>query len=286
MHTAQLRSSDIIIIIHNPTMKLAILTLLFSGTTAFTFPQRAHCPSLRMSDYDDSYPSDSSEDAHFSVADEAATIDVDNKPSSAAEATVSSLMDYLPPSVTAGISAEDRASINEAILKLEALNPTEDPVYSSELNGVWTLRYAPRDISNFSLGAVSGGYSPGLLALGLAQKLPGALVELGELEICKCIPFFCSVELWIVGDVKYLVLSPILEVLGLLGMFNVKCSGHKHTSLHSLTSLLSFHIISNISSTTQNRSKNRHQTPRRIHRRSSSQSPPRCGLRIAFYRNL
>ena len=143
-----------------------------------------------MSDYDDSYPSDSSEDAHFSVEDEAATIDVDNKPSSAAEATVSSLMDYLPSSVTAGpINAEDRASINEAILKLEALNPTEDPVYSSELNGVWTLRYAPRDISNFSLGAVSGGYSPGLLALGLAQKLPAALVELGELEICKCVLF-------------------------------------------------------------------------------------------------
>lgn len=137
-----------------------------------------------MADYDDSYPSDSSEDAHFSVGDTA--IDVDNKPSSAAEATVSSLMDYLPSSITSGpISAEDRASINEAILKLEALNPTEDPVYSPSLNGVWTLRYAPRDLSNFSLGAVVGGYSPGLLALGLAQKLPSALVELGELEICE-----------------------------------------------------------------------------------------------------
>jgi hypothetical protein len=141
-----------------------------------------------MSDYDDSYPSDSSEDAHFSVAasDEKSTIDVDNKPSSAAEGTVSSLMDYLPSSITSGpISSEDKASINEAILKLEALNPTEDPVYSPMLNGVWILRYAPRDLSNFSLGAVSGGYSPGLLALGLAQKLPVALVELGELEICK-----------------------------------------------------------------------------------------------------
>ncbi|KAL3771660.1 hypothetical protein ACHAWO_001721 [Cyclotella atomus] len=170
-------------------MKLAILTLLLSTATSFTNPQprvATRTNPLRMSDYDDSYPSDSSEDAHFSVAasDEKSTIDVDNKPSSAAEATVSSLMDYLPSSITSGpISSEDKASINEAILKLEALNPTEDPVYSPMLNGVWILRYAPRDLSNFSLGAVSGGYSPGLLALGLAQKLPVALVELGELEI-------------------------------------------------------------------------------------------------------
>ena len=171
------------------TMKLTILAILLTGVSAFTIQPRASLPrtsSLRMSEYDDSFPSDSSDDSHFSVEDET-TIDVDNKPSSAAEATVSSLMDYLPSSVTSGpITAEDRASINEAILRLEALNPTEDPVYSSELNGVWNLRYAPRDLSNFSLGAVAGGFSPGLLALGLAQKLPAALVELGELEICKC----------------------------------------------------------------------------------------------------
>lgn len=169
-------------------MKLTIIAILLTGVSAFTIQPRTSLPrtsSLRMADYDDSFPSDSSDDSHFSVEDET-TIDVDNKPSSAAEATVSSLMDYLPSSVTSGpITAEDRASINEAILRLEALNPTEDPVYSPELNGVWTLRYAPRDLSNFSLGAVAGGFSPGLLALGLAQKLPAALVELGELEICK-----------------------------------------------------------------------------------------------------
>jgi hypothetical protein len=166
-------------------MKLFLFTTLLSGATAFNLPT-PQCSRRalisRMSDYDDSYPSDSSEDAHFTVPDEA--IDVDNKPSSAAESTVSSLMDYLPATITSGpISASDRASINEAILKLEALNPTQDPVYSNLLNGVWTLRYAPRDLSNLSIGAISEGYSPGLLALGLAQKLPSQLVELGDLEI-------------------------------------------------------------------------------------------------------
>ena len=37
-----------------------------------------------------------------------------------------------------------------------------------------------RDLALF---LYSGGYSPGLFALGLAQKLPSQLVELGDLEI-------------------------------------------------------------------------------------------------------
>eukprot|EP00804_Cyclotella_cryptica_P016635 CCRYP_001958-RA/>CCRYP_001958-RA protein AED:0.39 eAED:0.39 QI:201/0.5/0.33/1/0.5/0.33/3/0/262 len=173
-------------------MKLILVTAaLLSGATAFHLHPHTPCrvsrrpgTPLRMADYDDSFPSDSSEDTHFTVQDSDKAIDVENKPSSAAESTVSSLMDYLPSSITSGpISASDRAAINEAILKLEALNPTEDPVYSPLLNGVWNLRYAPRDLANLSLGAVNEGYSPGLLALGLAQKLPAALVELGELQI-------------------------------------------------------------------------------------------------------
>jgi len=147
---------------------------------------------LFMADYDDSYPSDSSEDTHFTV-EEDSTIDVQNKPSSAAESVVSSIMDFLPPSITSmgTITSSDRASINEAILKLEALNPTEDPVYSPLLNGVWILRYAggysdpkiPSPTRDLALFLYSGGYSPGLFALSLAQKLPSQLVELGDLEI-------------------------------------------------------------------------------------------------------
>jgi len=146
-----------------------------------------------LADYDDSYPSDSSEDTHFTV-DESATIDVDNKPSTATESIVTSILDYLPSSVASSgsVSSSTRASINEAILKLEALNPTEDPVYSPLLNGVWTLRYAggyssdwalPSPTREVALFLYSGGYSPGLFALSLAQKLPSQLVELGDLQI-------------------------------------------------------------------------------------------------------
>ena len=152
-------------------------------------------PALSMADYDDSYPSDSSEDTHFTVDAEDSTIDVENKPSTASESVVTSIMDYLPSSLSSSgeISAEDRAAINEAILKLEALNPTKDPVYSPLLNGVWILRYAggysepkiPSPTREIALFVYSGGYSPGLFALGLAQKLPAQLVELGDLEICE-----------------------------------------------------------------------------------------------------
>jgi len=157
--------------------------------------------TLFMADYDDSYPSDSSEDTHFTVEktedDNASssdgTIDVENKPSTPSETVVTSIMDYLPSTLSNSgeITAEDRASINESVLKLEALNPTEDPVYSPLLNGVWNLRYAggyseskiPSPTRDLALFLYSGGYSPGLFALSLAQKLPAALVELGDLEI-------------------------------------------------------------------------------------------------------
>lgn len=183
---------------------LAALGLLLSGASAVSafnvapaarvVRSSAAATALSMS-YDDSYPSDSSEDSHFTVekTEEESTIDVENKPSTASESVVTSIMDYLPSSLASSgeISAEDRASINEAILKLEALNPTEDPVYSPLLNGVWTLRYAggyseskiPSPTRDLALFLYSGGYSPGLFALSLAQKLPPQLVELGELEI-------------------------------------------------------------------------------------------------------
>lgn len=149
---------------------------------------------LFMADYDDSYPSDSSEDAHFEVKEEKEdTIDVENKPATETETVVSSIMDYLPSSLASSgsITAQDRASINEAILRLEALNPTEDPVYSPLINGVWTLRYAggysepkiPSPTRDLALFLYAGGYSPGLFALSLAQKLPSQLVDVGDLTI-------------------------------------------------------------------------------------------------------
>mmetsp|Transcript_10612 Transcript_10612/g.19048 ORF Transcript_10612/g.19048 Transcript_10612/m.19048 type:complete len:290 (-) Transcript_10612:170-1039(-) len=193
--------------------QLAAIGALLSGVTAISaFSVQPAISNTRTSagltsstarfmsdpDFDDSFPSDSSEDPHFTVEEspstaEDDTIDVENKPSTASESVVSSIMDYLPSTLGSSgeISSEDRAAINEAILKLEALNPTEDPVYSSAINGVWTLRYAggyseskiPSPTRDLALFLYSGGYSPGLFALGLAQKLPAQFVELGDLEI-------------------------------------------------------------------------------------------------------
>lgn len=164
------------------------------STKAFglaSFP-RVCRSSLCMADYDDSYPSDSSEDSHFDVDVEADAIDVANKPSTESEGAVSSILSNLPTDITGDISSSTRAEINEAILKLEAVNPTDEPAYSPLINGVWALRYAGGYSSDWALASptrqialflYSGGYSPGLFALGLAQKLPSQLVELGELEI-------------------------------------------------------------------------------------------------------
>jgi len=193
--------------------QLAAIGALLSGVTAVSafsvqpsisvprISDGAKSPTARFMsdpDFDDSFPSDSSEDPHFTVEEPPSTadddtIDVENKPSTASESVVSSIMDYLPSTLGSSgeISSEDRAAINEAILKLEALNPTEDPVYSSSINGVWTLRYAggyseskiPSPTRDLALFLYSGGYSPGLFALGLAQKLPAQFVELGDLEI-------------------------------------------------------------------------------------------------------
>ncbi len=66
-------------------------------------------------------------------------------------------------------------------------------MYSPLINGVWTLRYAggysepkiPSPTRDLALFLYSGGYSPGLFALGIAQKLPSQLVELGDLVICE-----------------------------------------------------------------------------------------------------
>ena len=149
---------------------------------------------LRMSDeegYD--YPSDSSSEEHYETE---AAVDVEAAEPNEVEAQVDSVFDLLPTDLAGADSmdAAKRADINEALLKLERMNPTDDPAFSPLLNGVWTLRYAggysnewalPSPTRQLALFLYSGGYSPGLFALSLAQKLPKALVELGELEICK-----------------------------------------------------------------------------------------------------
>eukprot|EP00568_Trieres_chinensis_P009288 CAMPEP_0183291044 /NCGR_PEP_ID=MMETSP0160_2-20130417/597_1 /TAXON_ID=2839 ORGANISM="Odontella Sinensis, Strain Grunow 1884" /NCGR_SAMPLE_ID=MMETSP0160_2 /ASSEMBLY_ACC=CAM_ASM_000250 /LENGTH=323 /DNA_ID=CAMNT_0025451791 /DNA_START=92 /DNA_END=1063 /DNA_ORIENTATION=+ len=164
-------------------------------------PSAAAVVPLRMSDeVDENWPSDSSDDSHLyeeeeggSSSSSAATIDVSPEPLTASETAVSSVLDAIPDgSLPGAVDASTRAKINEALLKLEALNPTESPAQSPLLNGVWSLRYAagysdewalPSPTRQLALFLYSGGYSPGLFALGLARKLPVPLVELGDLEI-------------------------------------------------------------------------------------------------------
>jgi len=147
---------------------------------------------LHMSDdegYD--YPSDSSSEEHYETEK---TVDVETTGPDDVEAQVDSVFDLLPADLSGvdSMDAAKRADINEALLTLERMNPTADPAFSPLLNGVWTLRYAggysnewamPSPTRQLALFLYSGGYSPGLFALSLAQKLPKALVELGELEI-------------------------------------------------------------------------------------------------------
>merc|ERR1712154_327131 len=101
------------------------------------------------------------------------------------------VMGMMPDSL-GDVSTETRATINEALYKLEASNPTPKPTMSPLLNGVWELKYAGGYSSDWALASptrqlalflYSGGYSPGVFALGLAQQLPSTLLDVGELEI-------------------------------------------------------------------------------------------------------
>lgn len=200
-----------------PSTKVSSLVALAAALcatsgSAFAFggarsPQVAVVPSassapilspsvLRMSDDEEGYdyPSDSSSEEHYETDKKA--VDVETEGPNEVEAQVDSVFDLLPADLAAvdSMGSAKRADINEALLRLEQMNPTEEAAFSPLLNGVWTLRYAggysnewalPSPTRQLALFLYSGGYSPGLFALSLAQKLPKALVELGELEICK-----------------------------------------------------------------------------------------------------
>jgi hypothetical protein len=107
------------------------------------------------------------------------------------ESVVNSVLNQLPTAM-GEVTTETRTAINEALYKLEALNPTSNPTMSPLLNGVWELRYAagysaewslPSPTRQLALFLYSGGYSPGLFALSLAKQLPVGLVDVGPVEI-------------------------------------------------------------------------------------------------------
>jgi hypothetical protein len=181
------------------TMRVLILAAVgLAGVSGFSvLPVNRYQASasssscLRMSE-----PSDtaSSNDDNLSYDyDDAVTVDTDTQPyeSSAGETLVSNVMDLMPIALGEA-SSEERTAINEALYKLEALNPTKMPTTSPLMNGVWELRYVggytpdwalPSPTRQLALFLYSGGYSPGVFALSLAQKLPAGLVDVGDLEI-------------------------------------------------------------------------------------------------------
>ncbi|CAB9518909.1 Probable plastid-lipid-associated protein [Seminavis robusta] len=133
-----------------------------------------------------SEPSDSSSDDYFTVEGEVYEPTAD-------EILVSNVIDLMPKAL-GSVSAEDRSAINEAIYKLESVNPTTDPTLSPLLNGVWELRYwggyddnwaLPSPTRQIALFLYSGGYSPGVFALGLLQNLPlpSEMLDVGDLEV-------------------------------------------------------------------------------------------------------
>lgn len=134
-----------------------------------------------------SEPSDTSSD----YDDDFVTVESEPYEPTTEEVLVSNVMDLMPTSL-GDVSPETRSAINEAIYKLEAVNPTPEPSLSPLLNGVWELRYVggydgswavPSPTRQFALFLYSGGYSPGIFALSLAQKLPSQLIDVGDLEI-------------------------------------------------------------------------------------------------------
>lgn len=139
------------------------------------------------------YPGYGSSDTTTSTA----TIDVEGKET---DVMVSNVMDLIPRGTGGfkddGISNEMRSAINEALYKLEAINPTKtSPALSPLLNGVWELRYYGGYVTEGSLSLsptrqlalflYSGGYSPGLFGLYLASQIPSSnpIVSFGDVEI-------------------------------------------------------------------------------------------------------
>lgn len=120
-------------------------------------------PMVEDVETDGSAPSDTSED----VIETAATAEVTTPAAGAPAGGVGSgvvggsVKDELMELIAGGLldfaTPSKRAAVNELLLKLEALNPTEAPAFSPLLNGAWEFLY-------------TGGISPGILGALLAVR--------------------------------------------------------------------------------------------------------------------
>mmetsp|Transcript_15666 Transcript_15666/g.21456 ORF Transcript_15666/g.21456 Transcript_15666/m.21456 type:complete len:268 (-) Transcript_15666:155-958(-) len=175
--------------INSKILSLAVAAAVCLATDAFVIVSPSVLSkspvAIRMSDEYFDQPSDSS-------SDELVDVEATEVEQTELGGVVTSVLDELPSDISFDVNADTRAKINEALLKLEALTPTEDPTSSPLLNGVWSLKYAGGYSSDWALQSptrqlalflYSGGYSPGLFALSLASKLPPAICEVGDLVI-------------------------------------------------------------------------------------------------------
>jgi PAP_fibrillin len=94
-----------------------------------------------------SEPSDTSFDSY----DSSILVESESYTPTEADSFVSSVLDSLPS--FGEVSKATRTAINEALLKLEATNPTQDPTMSPLLNGVWEMRYAAGYTSDWALAS-------------------------------------------------------------------------------------------------------------------------------------
>jgi len=194
--------------------------VFITNTIAFSVRPR---PLARLSSssstalFSDSSPSDTTSD-DFEYQD-VVNVESEAYDPTPGEAMVTNVMDLLPTTLGGDITTETRSAINEALYKLEAMNPTKEaPAVSPLLNGVWELRYVggytsdwtlPSPTRQLALFLYSGGYSPGLFALSLAQKLPSQLVDMGDLEIT-----ISRVQPRVEASIKLKVLSGLLGSAG------------------------------------------------------------------------
>jgi len=157
-----------------------------ASSTARLFLSSAPSDSATEEDEYEGYGSSSSS-SRAAVAD----VEAEAYDGSPGEALVNNILDLMPSQFTT-VSPEQRSAINEALYKLEALNPTDAPATSPLLNGVWSLRYCggytpefalPSPTRQLALFLYDGGYSPGVFAYTIAQSLPKQLVETENLEI-------------------------------------------------------------------------------------------------------
>lgn len=150
---------------------VVLVTLLSNYSGAFSpnilvNQQRIATPSVARFMSDE--PSDTSSDPFYDEEPDADVVTVESEevPPSDASAMVSSVLDMIPQTL-GDVSGSDRSIINEALLKLESMNPTKEPALSPLLNGEWELRYAGGYTSEGALASptrqialflYSGGY--------------------------------------------------------------------------------------------------------------------------------